>query len=90
MIFKISHKTLTGSKPLRIRFYKGDGFIRIFDGTRYLTFFSSEKYDAIYNKIRYFINLKSVEIEVDSYDSLPMEKSIAFAFYYNTYEISFK
>ena len=72
-----------------IRFHKGDGFIRIFDGTRYLTFFRSEKYDAIYKKMRYFINLKSVETKVHSYDSLPMEKGIAFAFYYNTYEISF-
>ena len=39
------------SKPLRIKFNKIDGFIRIYDGTRYLVLFGSEKYDSIYNKI---------------------------------------
>ena len=48
MTFHISYKTLIGSKSLRIRFDKIDGFIRIYDGTRYLTLFGSEKYDAIY------------------------------------------
>ena len=43
----ISHKTIIGSKPLRIRFDKIDGIIRIYCGTRYLTLFRSEKYDAI-------------------------------------------
>ena len=33
----VSYKTLIDSKPLRIRFNKIDGFIRIYDGTRYLT-----------------------------------------------------
>ena len=40
-------------KPLRIKLDKIDGFIRIYDGIRYLTLFGCEKYDAIYNKIRY-------------------------------------
>ena len=35
------------SKPLRIKFNKIDGFIRIYDGTRYLVLFGSEKYDLI-------------------------------------------
>ena len=35
LIYDISQKTLIGSKPLRIRFDKIDGFIRIYDGTRY-------------------------------------------------------
>ena len=39
--------TLIGSKCLRIRFDKIDGFIRIYDGTRYLTLFGTKKYDAI-------------------------------------------
>ena len=47
------------TKPLTIRFDKVDGFIRVYDGTRYLTSFGSEKYDAIYNTIRYLIALKS-------------------------------
>ena len=67
-----------------IRFDKRDLFIRIYDGTRYLTLFGSEKYDAIYDRIRYLISLKSsityifsqyfAKIKVDSYDSLPIEK----------------
>ena len=86
LIYDISYKTLIGSKPLRIRFDKIDGFIRIYDGTRYLTLFGSEKYDAICDRIRYLISLKSgityifshyfAKIKVDSYDSLPIEKTL--------------
>ena len=36
-----------------------DGFITIYDGTRYLIFLCPEKYDAIDNIIRYLIRLKS-------------------------------
>ena len=35
LIYKISYKTLIDPKPLRIRFDKIDGFVRIYDGTRY-------------------------------------------------------
>ena len=59
LIYDISYKTLIGPKPLRSRFDKIDGFIIIYDGTRYLVLFRSEKYDAIYNRIRYLISLKS-------------------------------
>ena len=59
MIYDISYKTLIDSKLFLIRFDKIDGFIRICDGTRDLTFFGSEKYEAIYNRISYFINQKS-------------------------------
>ena len=52
--FDISYKTLIDPKPLRIRFNKIDGFLRIFDGTRYLTLFGCEKCDAIYDRIRHF------------------------------------
>ena len=38
---------MIGSKPLRIRFDKIDGIIKIYDGTRYLTLFDTKKYDAI-------------------------------------------
>ena len=51
-------KTLIGPKPLRIRFDKTDGFIRIYDGTRYLVLFGPEKYYAIYNRIRFLISVK--------------------------------
>ena len=37
--FMTLYKTLTGPVPLRIRFNKVDGFIRICDGTRYLKLF---------------------------------------------------
>ena len=35
LIYDISYKTLIGPKPLRIRFDKINGFIIIYDGTRY-------------------------------------------------------
>ena len=88
MIYHVSYKTLIGSKPLRTTLDKIDGFIRIYDGTRYLTLFGSEKYDAICDRIRYLISLKSgityifshyfAKIKVDSYDSLPIEKILTF------------
>ena len=53
MIYDISYKTLIGPKPLRNRFDNIDGFIRIYDGTRYLVLPGPEKYDAIYNRIKY-------------------------------------
>ena len=50
-----------------------------------LTLLGSEKYDAIYDRIRYLVSLKSgitcifshyiEKIEVDSYDSLSTEKT---------------
>ena len=58
MIYEISYKTLIGSKPLRIGFDKIDGIIRIHDRSRYLTLFGTKKYDTIYDKIRYLINIK--------------------------------
>ena len=83
MSYDISYKNLIGSKALVIRFDKIDGSIRIYDGIRYLALFGSEIYDAIYDRIRYLISLKSgityifsyyfAKIKVDSYDSLPIE-----------------
>ena len=35
-------------------------YIEFYDGTRHLIFFGSEKYDAIYDGIRYIISLKAV------------------------------
>ena len=59
LIYDISYKTLIDPNPLGIRFNKIDGFIRIYDGTRYLTLFGSEKDGAIYDRIRYLRSLKS-------------------------------
>ena len=80
---------------MHIRFDKTDGFIRIYNGTRYLTLFGSEKYDNIYSRIRYLTSQKSdityifshkfAKVKVDFYDSLSIEK-IDFACY-NTYQV---
>ena len=77
-------KSLIDSKSLRIRLNKIDGFTRVYDGTRYLVLFGSEKYDYIYDRIRYLIGVKSgvtdiisfnsAKIKVDLFDSLPLEK----------------
>ena len=65
-----------------------DGFIRVYDGTRYLVLFRSEKHGSIYNRIRYLISVKSgityiisnnyAKIKVDSYNPLPLEKTANF------------
>ena len=59
LIYDISYKTFMDAKPLRIRFDKIDGLIKIYIGTRYLVFFDPEKYDAIYDRIRCLISEKS-------------------------------
>ena len=53
LTYNISYKSLIDSnKPLPIRFDKTDGFIKVYDGTRYLALFGIEKYDLIYDWIR--------------------------------------
>ena len=42
-----------------IRFEEIHGFIKIYDGIRYLVLLGSGQYDAIYNRIRYLISKKS-------------------------------
>ena len=51
LIHNVSYKTLYGAKLLRIIF---DGFIRNYDGTKYLILFSSEKVVSILNRIKCF------------------------------------
>ena len=51
---------LIDPKPLHCRFNKRDGFIRIYGGTKYLTSFNCEKYEAIYDTNRYLICQKVV------------------------------
>ena len=58
LIYDISYKTLINSKPLWIRFFKIDGIIRIYDGTKYLTLLGLEKHEAICNTIRYLKSQK--------------------------------
>ena len=76
---------MIGAKALRIIFDKVDGFISVYDGHRYLVLFRPEKYDVIYNRIRYLVSQKSIitygfsynyaKIKIDSNDSLPLEKA---------------
>ena len=40
-------------------FDKVNGFVRVYDGTKYLVLFGFEKYNAIYDRIRYLIEIKS-------------------------------
>ena len=87
LVYDISYKTLIGAKPLRIRPNKVDGFIRVYDETRYLVLLGGEKYDFIYNKTFDLIGAKSdityvifhnyPKINVDLYDSLPAEKALS-------------
>ena len=87
LVYDISYKTLIGAKPLRIRPNKVDGFIRVYDETRYLVLLGGEKYDFIYNKTIDLIGAKSdityvifhnyPKINVDLYDSLPVEKALS-------------
>ena len=65
---KHTKKTLIGAKPLHVRFDKIDGFIKSYDGTRYLVLFGGEKYDFIYNRIRYVIGVKSSSTHVTSHN----------------------
>ena len=81
LVCSISYKSLINSKRLRIRSNKIDGFIRVYDETRYLVLTRSKKYDFIYKRIRYLKSAKSgttdiishsyAKIKVDSYNSLP-------------------
>ena len=84
LIYDIIYKTLIGAK--HIRFDKIDGFIRTYDGNRYLRLFSPEKSDDINGRIIYLISQKSgiacafchyyAKIKVCSFDSLPIYKNI--------------
>ena len=59
LIYDISYKTFMGAKPLRIRFDKIHGFIKISDEIRYLVIYDYERYNVIYDRIRYLLSEKS-------------------------------
>ena len=67
-IYSISKKTSYGAKPLRIIFDKVDGFIREYVKTKYLTLFSSEKFESIFNRIRYLLRSKSTILHIVSHN----------------------
>ena len=82
LVYNISYKNSIGTKLVCIRFNKVDEFIRLYDGTGHLVLFDPEKYDAIYNRIKYLTGPKSnikdafsytySKIKRYSYHSLPL------------------
>ena len=86
LIYDVSYKTFIGTKPLHIVFDKVDGFIRDYDYSQYLVLFTLEKHNAIYDRIRYLLGLKSnityvfshnyAKIKIGSDDDLPLRKSL--------------
>ena len=74
-----------GEKPLSLIFDKINGYIRKYDGTKYVGFFYSGKtFKRIFYRIRYLIMFKSnisnvyshkyTKIKINSNDDLPYEK----------------
>ena len=55
--YEVLHKTFIFAESLCIIFDKVNVFIRDYGETKYLVLFETEKYDAIFHKIRYFIGL---------------------------------
>ena len=75
LIYDISYKTLIGAKPLYVRFGNVNGYIRVYDGTKYLVLFAVEKPGLICNRIRYHVFCHNyTRIIVNSYDSFPLEQ----------------
>ena len=78
-VYNISYKSL-------IKFDKVKGFLRVYDGTKYLILLAPSRFDAIYNRIRYLIEVKRgityvfsnnyARIKFDSYDSLTFHNFI--------------
>ena len=69
---------MIGVKPLHIRFDKIDGFIRVYDRTKYLVLFAAEKHDSSYSRIRYLIGVKSGISQVISHNNFPLGKISTF------------
>ena len=88
MIDDISYKPFMSSIPLRVRFDKIDGYIKIHDRIRYLVLFGHGWYDEICDRIKYLISKKSgiadstnhnfARIRIDLHTSLPIEKILTF------------
>ena len=59
LVYGISYKKSTSTKPLRIRFDKIDGFIMVLDGKiKHLVLFDYGFFDKICDKIKYPISEK--------------------------------
>ena len=68
-------------------FDRVNGFIRGYNGTKYLGLFGPGKYDAIFDRIRYLIGFKGGSIyvfshnyaktKIDSDDDFPLQNTLA-------------
>ena len=86
LIYDVLYKTLIGTKTLHIMFDKVDGFIRDYDLSKYLVLFTLEKHNAIFDRIRYLLGLKSnityafshnyAKIKIGSDDDLPLRETL--------------
>ena len=82
----ISTKLWLVKKSSRIMFDKVDWFIRDYNWTKYLVLFGPKTYDAVFDRIRFLIGLKSgityvdshnhTEIKINSDDDLPLKKTV--------------
>ena len=70
-----------GEKQLCIRFSEIDGFIKTHDGIRYLVLFGLERYNANYNRIRYFIIKESGITDIISPKFVKTSQLIYIIFY---------
>ena len=68
LVYNVSYKTLVDAKLLHVSLDKIDGLIRVYDGVRYSVLFGNEKYDFIYNRIRYLIGVKNGIVYAISYN----------------------
>ena len=59
LIYDMLFNFLIGTKPLRIRFNKIDGFVKIYDEIRYLVLYCYERYNASFDRTRYIISKKA-------------------------------
>ena len=93
LAYNILHKKIIDLKPLRIKFDKVDGIIKIYDGIRYLELSNScnkfyGKINAVFDRIDYLISKKSgitdsanhnfAKIRTNLYNYLPIVKKLTF------------
>ena len=59
LIYDVANKTPNGTKPFRIVFNKVEEDIRKYSSKYLALFHSNEKYERIFDRVRYLIMLKS-------------------------------
>ena len=77
-ICDISYKRFIGAKPMCILFDKVYGFIRVYDGTKYLVLLFTIELDILFAKkvVSHVFSHNYARIKIDSYDSLFPEKTL--------------